>query len=183
MTKEQLRQYRTTKKEYRQIEQRLRNMENRPESEEEILQPLREFYREKLAALDEKYAQAVAAGQIRTLLFGDRFPFRYMAEDYGLGYYAAFRGCSAETEASFETVAFLAGKVDELGLTAVMVIEGADQRIAQTIVQSTQSKDQRILAMDSMQSVTARDVQDGASYLAIMEKDLSVLREALIGKG
>lgn len=140
-------------------------------------------YREKLAALDEKYAQAVAAGQIRTLLFGDRFPFRYMAEDYGLGYYAAFRGCSAETEASFETVAFLAGKVDELGLTAVMVIEGADQRIAQTIVQSTQTKDQRILAMDSMQSVTARDVQDGASYLAIMEKDLSVLREALIGKG
>ena len=139
-------------------------------------------YAQKLAALDEAYAQAVAQGQGRTLLFADRFPFRYLCDDYGLGYYAAFSGCSAETEASFETVAFLAGKVDELGLAAVLIIEGGDGRIAQTIVQNTRTKDQRILAMDSMQSVTAQNVQEGASYLAIMERNLATLQAALAGK-
>lgn len=140
-------------------------------------------YAAQLKALDEQYAQAVADSEIRTLLFGDRFPFRYLVDDYGLAYYAAFLGCSAETEASFETVAFLAGKVDELGLNTVMTIEGTDHRIAQTIIQNTKTKDQRILSLDSMQSVTARDVQNGASYLTIMEKNLAVLREALGKKG
>ena len=140
-------------------------------------------YTEKLKALDTQYAQAVADASTKTLLFGDRFPFRYLCDDYGLGYCAAFSGCSAETEASFETVAFLAGKVDELDLDAVLTIEGADHRIAETIVQNTQSKDQRILTLDSFQSVTARDVQEGATYLAIMEANLAVLREALNKKG
>jgi len=140
-------------------------------------------YGEKLLALNERFAQAVSQGQVRTLVFADRFPFRYLTEDYGLAYYAAFSGCSAETEASFETVAFLAGKVDELGLSAVLTIEGGDQRIAQTVIQSTRTRDQRLLALDSMQSVTARDVQNGASYLAIMERNLTVLTEALMGKG
>lgn len=71
-------------------------------------------YGDRLDALDAKYEAAVSGAARRTLLFGDRFPFRYLADDYGLDYYAAFSGCSAETEASFETVAFLAGKVDEL---------------------------------------------------------------------
>ena len=102
-------------------------------------------YAEKLGALDEKYRQAVGAAGTKTLLFGDRFPFRYLTDDYGLDYYAAFVGCSAETEASFETVTFLAGKVDELGLGAVMTIEGKDHRIAQTIIRNTKSKDQKIV--------------------------------------
>lgn len=140
-------------------------------------------YAEKLRALDEAYAKTVADASVKTLLFGDRFPFRYLCDDYGLAYYAAFSGCSAETEASFETVAFLAGKVEELGLGAVLTIEGTDHRIAETIVQNTRTKDQRILTLDSLQSVTAKDVQSGASYLAIMEQNLSVLREALAVKG
>ncbi|MCR5687264.1 MAG: metal ABC transporter substrate-binding protein, partial [Lachnospiraceae bacterium] len=113
------------------------------------------------------------------LVFGDRFPFRYLVDDYGLSYYAAFVGCSAETEASFETVAFLAGKVDELNLHSVMTIEGKDHRIAETIVQNTESKDQQILSMDSMQSTTAADVQKGTTYLSVMENNLEVLKEAL----
>ena len=136
-------------------------------------------YAEKLHALDAEYRSVVENASFKTLLFGDRFPFRYLADDYGLDYYAAFSGCSAETEASFETVTFLAQKVDELALPAVMTIEGTDHRIAETIVQNTRSKDQAILTMDSMQSVTAKDVQNGAAYLAIMEKNLSVLKEAL----
>lgn len=78
----------------------------------------------KLTDLDGQYQAAVDAASTHTLLFADRFPFRYLADDYGLTYYAAFSGCSAETEASFETVAFLAGKVDELSLPCVLTIEG-----------------------------------------------------------
>ena len=136
-------------------------------------------YVEKLNALDAEYRAAVSSASIRTLLFGDRFPFRYLVDDYGLSYYAAFVGCSAETEASFETITFLAQKVDELSLPAVMTIEGTDHRIAETIVQNTQTKDQQILTMDSMQSVTAKDAGNGTTYLSLMEKNLSVLKDAL----
>lgn len=136
-------------------------------------------YIEKLNALDEGYRSVVMEASYHTLLFGDRFPFRYLADDYNLDYYAAFVGCSAETEASFETITFLAGKVDELGLPAVMTIEGGDHRIAETIVENTETKDQKIFTMDSMQSTTSADVQNGASYLLIMEDNLSVLKEAL----
>lgn len=136
-------------------------------------------YIDELNSLDEEYSQVVADASYDTLLFGDRFPFRYMTDDYGLNYYAAFVGCSAETEASFETITFLAGKVDELSLTAVLTIEGDDHSIAETIVQNTAGQDQAILTLDSMQSVTASDVENGASYLSIMESNLEVLREAL----
>ena len=84
-------------------------------------------YIEKLATLDAEFENAISEGATKTLLFGDRFPFRYFTDDYNLDYYAAFVGCSAETEASFETVTFLAGKVDELNLHAVMTIEGNDR--------------------------------------------------------
>lgn len=136
-------------------------------------------YIAKLNALDAQYQESIDAAAYHTILFGDRFPFRYLADDYGLDYYAAFVGCSAETEASFETVVFLANKLDELGLPAVLQIETADGKIARTIVANTQAKDQQILTMDSMQSTTAKDVAAGASYLAIMEKNLDVLKAAL----
>lgn len=136
-------------------------------------------YVEKLSALDGEYRAAVDSGKYKTLLFGDRFPFRYLADDYGLDYYAAFPGCSAETEASFETVSFLAGKMDALGLPCVLTIESTQHKIAETIVQNTAQKNQQILAMDSMQAVTANDAASGVSYLSIMEKNLSVLKKAL----
>lgn len=136
-------------------------------------------YVEKLSALDGEYRAAVDSGKYKTLLFGDRFPFRYLADDYGLDYYAAFPGCSAETEASFETVSFLARKMDALGLPCVLTIEGTQHKIAETIVQNTAQKNQQILTMDSMQAVTANDAASGVSYLSIMEKNLSVLKKAL----
>lgn len=136
-------------------------------------------YREKLAQLDARYAEAVNAAKNKTLLFGDRFPFRYLVDDYGLSYYAAFSGCSAETEASFETIVFLARKVDELGLSTVLTMENAQTRIAETIVESTSAKNQKVLAMDSMQGTTSAGVQSGVTYLSIMESNLKVLEEAL----
>jgi len=136
-------------------------------------------YAEKLAALDAEYAAAREAAEFDTVLFGDRFPFRYLVDDYGLNYYAAFSGCSAESEASFETIAFLAGKVDALGLTTVLTIEGDNHRIAETIVGNTKAKDARVLAMDSLQGTTGEDVKNGATYLGVMEANLEVLKQAL----
>ncbi len=132
-------------------------------------------YTASLAELDGKYEAAVSSANGKTLLFADRFPFRYLVDDYGLSYYAAFVGCSAETEASFETITFLAKKVDELDLGTVLTIENSDNKIANTVIENTNSKSASILAMDSMQSVTSKD----ASYLAIMESNLETLEEAL----
>ena len=136
-------------------------------------------YIESLKALDADYKAAVDAASTKTILFGDRFPFRYMVDDYGLTYYAAFVGCSAESEASFETITFLSKKVDELSLPVVLTIEGKDKRIAETIIENTASKNQKVLTLDSMQSVSSSDVKNGTTYISIMESNLSVLKEAL----
>ena len=136
-------------------------------------------YTARLDALDAKYAATVKAGSKNTILFGDRFPFRYLTDDYGLDYYAAFVGCSAETEASFETVIFLSKKIDELGLNSVLKIESGDGKIATTIIQNTKKKKAKILTMDSIQSTTAKQAAAGTTYLKIMEDNLSVLTEAL----
>ena len=136
-------------------------------------------YIEKLNILDVRYASAVSEAQADTLLFGDRFPFRYLTDDYGLRYYAAFAGCSAETEASFETIVFLAGKADELDLPVVLTLEGSDGKLAQTIVDNTASKNARILQMDSLQSTTLQDIAGGKTYLSAMEQNLEILCQAL----
>ncbi|MGP1348283.1 MAG: metal ABC transporter substrate-binding protein [Stomatobaculum sp.] len=138
-----------------------------------------ESYTEKLEALDQEYRAAVNGASAKTLVFGDRFPFRYLVDDYGLDYYAAFVGCSAETEASFETITFLSQKVDELGLKNVMTIEGPEHKIAETIVKNTQAGDQEILTLDSMQATKAEDVAAGTTYLSVMTKNLEVLKQAL----
>ena len=136
-------------------------------------------YLEKLSVLDQQYKEAVERAATKTILFGDRFPFRYLADDYGLSYYAAFVGCSADTEASFETVAFLAGKVDELELDTILVLEGSDQKLANTIKQATQNKDQEILQMNSIQSVSSKAVEGGLAYLQVMQDNLEVLKKAI----
>lgn len=138
-------------------------------------------YGESLTALDEAYARAVEEGVYDALLFADRYPFRYLAADYGLAAYAAFPGCSAEAEASFETMAFLAEKVDELGLPAILTIEGGDGALART-VSETAASSPAVLTLNSMQAVSAADGEADASYVTIMEENLEVLKEALSGK-
>jgi len=145
----------------------------------EIYQNNLTAYNEKLSALDSEYQTTIDDAPIRTLLFGDRFPFRYLVDNYGLDYYAAFVGCSAETEANFTTIIFLAGKADELGLKSIMVTESSDQSIAKTVINNTTEKNQQILVMNAMQSVTKSDVQNGTTYLSVMESNLNILKEAL----
>jgi zinc transport system substrate-binding protein len=136
-------------------------------------------YKKQLDALDAGYAQAVKASPNKTLIFGDRFPFRYLVEDYNLDYYAAFIGCSAETEASFETIAFLADKADELQVKNICVIESSDKKLAKTLISTSKNKKRGIIVLDSMQSVTAKKVKKGATYLKIMESNLNLLKDAL----
>ncbi len=136
-------------------------------------------YIESLNALDREYADAVKQSEKKTILFGDRFPFRYLTEDYGINYYAAFAGCSTETDASFETVTFLSGKVDELGLHTILTIEGSDQKIAEIIRENTHGKNQQIQTVNSLQSVTAKEIQDGFTYLEAMRENYEVLKNAL----
>ena len=130
-------------------------------------------YTAKLRELDARYAQTVAKVARKTVLFADRFPFRYLVEDYGLKYYAAFVGCSAESEASFKTVAFLAAKVDELRLPCVLTLEGSGKKIAETVLRVSRAKGVRIRAVDSLQAGAPRD------YLAAMSANLAVFADAL----
>ncbi|MBO4539524.1 MAG: zinc ABC transporter substrate-binding protein [Clostridia bacterium] len=136
-------------------------------------------YIAKLNTLDQKYRQAVEAASKDTLLFGDRFPFRYLIDDYNLKYYAAFVGCSAETNASFETIMFLKNKVDTLNLKVILKLEGSDGKIANQIKEQSASKDQQILTLNSLQSLTLKEYESGKNYLSIMEDNLNVIKEAL----
>lgn len=138
-----------------------------------------ENYIKKLDILDKQYANTIQNAKYKAILFGDRFPFRYMADDYDLKYYAAFAGCSAETMAGFETVTFLAKKADELRLPVILTIENSDGRIAEAVKSNTTKKNQKILAMNSLQSVTKEQIADGITYLQVMQENLSVLSEAL----
>jgi len=137
------------------------------------------LYIEKLSTLDLDYQAAMNAAPIKTLLFGDRFPFRYLVDDYGLSYHAAFVGCSAETEAGFDTIIFLAEKMDELGLKNIIVTESSDKKIAETIIRESKGTNQRIFVLNAMQSISKNNVTNGMTYLSIMENNLNVLKEAL----
>lgn len=137
-------------------------------------------YVAKLQELDGNFSATVSGASQKTILFGDRFPFRYLVDDYGIKYYAAFVGCSAESEASFETVAFLAGKMDSLALPAIFTIDGSDGKIARAILDASKnSKGAEILTLNSMQSVTDEQIKAGADYLSIMRDNLEVLKKAL----
>ena len=137
-------------------------------------------YVAKIKALDGDYRTAVESASRKTVLFGDRFPFRYLVDDYGLKYYAAFVGCSAESEASFETIAFLAGKMDSESLPAIFTIEKGNKKIANAVLAASKnSKEAQILTINSMQSITEQQIAEGISYLSIMQTNLDVLKKAL----
>ena len=135
-------------------------------------------YRRQLERLDADFRTMVASHARRNILFGDRFPFRYLADDYGLVCHAAFAGCSAESEASFKTIVFLAQKVDALGLPAILTLERPGHRIAETIRDATKTRRQKILRMDSLQSV-GRAAVPRTTYLSAMQRNLATLAEAL----
>ena len=137
-------------------------------------------YTAKLNALDAKYSAAVESAPHKTLVFPDKFPFTYLCHDYGIEYYAAFNGCSTDTAASPEVIATLAGKINELSLGCVMTIEGSELiDFTNTVIGATTAKNARILTVNSLQTVTAADVENGIDYLAVMESNLTSFAQAL----
>ena len=132
------------------------------------IEELKSQYQTRLGSLPEK-----------TLLVCDRFPFRYMADEFGLEYFAAFPGCSAETEASFQTVAFLTGKAKELSLKNVYVTESSDSKLAKTVIKNSGLKGTKIIKLDSMQSTTQKQARSGKTYLGTMASNLALIEQSL----
>lgn len=134
-----------------------------------------------LTALDARYEAALSEEKrtFDTLLVADRFPFLYLAHDYGLHFEAAFPGCSSECDASFSTVISLVSLLRDEGLPAVLVTETGAQDLAKTVIREAGREDAKILVLHSCQAVTAREIGSGITYLSIMEQNLSVLISVL----
>ncbi len=145
-----------------------------PDLQEE-LQANAAAYKGQLAALDQEYQKACDAAKNRVLIFADRYPFRYLAADYDLTCYAAFDGCSAETEASAATITMLADAVDTHRVPALLILERSKPDLAQTVIESSHTEPMQILTLDSMQSME----QMTASYLDIMRENLETLKKVI----
>jgi zinc transport system substrate-binding protein len=133
-------------------------------------------YLAKLDALDAAFKKTVSQGSRKVFIFGDRFSFRYFADAYGLRYFAAFPGCSTETEASAATVAFLINKVLEEKIPVVFHIELSNEKIADTICEATGAAKRLFHAAHN---VTRREFEGGTTYLELMTKNVEALGEAL----
>ena len=136
-------------------------------------------YVAKLDELDNSFKTLVDGSSVKTLVFGDRFPFRYFVDDYGLDYFAAFIGCSAESEASFETIKFLSDKINELDCKTIFTIENASKDIAEAVISNSGKTDVTIAELNSLQSVSNADISSGTTYLSLMQKNYDVLADIL----
>ena len=143
---------------------------------EEFYRANTEDYTARLAELDLKYRQAAERAENKTLVFGDRFPFRYLFDDYGLKYYAAFPGCSTDSDVSAKTMLFLIDKVREENLAAVYYIEFGAKKIADTIAEETNAEP---LLFHSCHTVSKEDFNNGVTYLSLMEQNLENLKRGL----
>ncbi len=136
-----------------------------------------EGYDEKLERLDAEYERITEGLWKNTVIFADRFPFLYMMDDYDIEYFAAFPGCSSDTEASFETVAHLSEKAKELKKETLIVIENSKQNIAETIIENSDGVAKDTVVMNSFQSV---DLKNSDGYIEIMRENLTSLKKALM---
>ena len=133
-------------------------------------------YIAQLEMLDQNFRDFFAGVSNKTMVFGDRFPFRYFAEEYGLDCFAAFPGCSSETEPSVATIAFLTDKVKSENITTVFYIEFSNHQVADSIAEAAGAK---TALFHSCHNVSEQEQRDGATYLSLMEQNLNILKEAL----
>jgi zinc transport system substrate-binding protein len=133
-------------------------------------------YLAKLTELDASFQNMVNGAKRKTFIFGDRFPFRYFADTYGLSYFAAFPGCSTETECSAATIAFLVDKVRAEKIPVVFHIELSNEKIADTICEETGAKK---LQLHAVHNISQRDFDRGANYYSLMSQNVQTLKEAL----
>ena len=129
-----------------------------------------------LEELDDEFREVVSSAKRDVLLFGDRFPFRYFADEYGLKYYAAFPGCASDTEPSAATMAFLINKAKEEQIPVILKMELSNENIANAIAETTHAK---VKTFYSCHNLTAKEFADGETYLSMMKKNVETLKEAL----
>lgn len=135
-----------------------------------------EVYEKQLDDLDRDFTEMTASAKGNTIIVGDRFPFRYLAHDYGLKYYAAFSGCSSESEPSVYTMAFLIDKLLEGDTDVVFYLEFSTKRLAEKL---SDAADVEMLPLQSCHNVTRDDFRSGVTYIDLMKQNLDNLREAL----
>lgn len=146
-----------------------------PENQE-YFQASRDEYLGELKKLDAQLREVVAQGRHRMIVVADKFPFRYFADEYGLSYRAAFSGCSADTEPSAKTIAYLIDKVREAQIGAVYYLELSSHRTAEIISEETGAKP---LLLHSCHNVTRRQLEEGVTYLQLMQGNAENLRKGL----
>lgn len=134
-------------------------------------------YGKSLEVLDRQFRMVAQQAKTKELIFGDRFPLRYFAQEYGFTYYAAFPGCSAESEPSAKTIAFLIDKVTAEQVDTVFYIEFSNHLAADTIAQETGAS---IALFHSCHNVTLEEMEQGATYLSLMGHNLETLRAVLL---
>ena len=133
-------------------------------------------YQEELAGLDGQFRDVVAHAERRVLIFGDRFPFRYFADEYGLDYFAAFPGCAGDTEPSAATMVFLIRKAQEEQVPSVLKMELSNADIANAVAEAA-GTDVRVFY--SCHNLSADDFENGETYLSMMQKNVETLKEVL----
>ena len=133
-------------------------------------------YIDKLEKIDNEFKDIVKNAKRKEIIFGDRFPLRYFASEYNLKYYAAFPGCSAQTEASAKTISYLVDKVKEDKIPVVFHIELSNGKIAEAISKETGAK---VLEFNTAHNISQKDFDAGVTYVDIMEENTKVLKEAL----
>ena len=133
-------------------------------------------YISRLLAIDQKIRDVVSSSPKKELIFGDRFPFRYFVDEYDLNYYAAFPGCSEQTEASSQTIAFLIDKVKTDNIKTILKIELTSDKLAKTIAEETGAK---VLTLNAAHNISKEDFESGLTYADIMEANVNVLKGAL----
>lgn len=130
----------------------------------------------ELEMLDADFRDVAEKARIKTLVFAERFPFRYFAAEYGFEYYAAFNGCSADNEVKLETVAFFIKKIKELGIRAVFYVEFSNEAVADVICKATGCQK---LLFHSCHSISKADLDSGKTYISIMRENLENLKKAV----
>ncbi len=133
-------------------------------------------YVNSLEVLDQSFATFFAQVENKMMIFGDRFPLRYFVEEYGINYYAAFPGCSNETEPSAATIAFLIDKVKAENINTVFYIEFSNHKVADSIAEATGAK---TALFHTCHNVSQEDMDQGATYLSLMEQNLKTLKEVM----
>lgn len=138
-----------------------------------------ETYVNELLDLENAFYEAAEEGRVRLMMFADRFPFTYLFHDCGVDFYAAFEGCSSESEATFETVAVLSELLKNSELGFVIITEGSDARLANTVIGTSGKSGVQVITMNSIQQVSKDRIAKGVTYIDIMKENLVAFKKAL----